>query len=231
MAGIGTAGTHPGGAGEPGGGGALGAASALLAKLEDALNIVAAVTIFVLMIATTISIASRIAGFPILGYLDISEQAIAIFAFLGAAYAQRLNAHIRMELLIGALPGRLKWLVEAIATFVGLCLVLTLIRYSWDFFLNAYLIGDSTVDIEFPTWPAKLLVPIAFSIWALRLALEVVGYLRLVIWPGAELIAVPRHLSASEEAEREIREAGIERDDDALVHEREHAAHRGEDAR
>ncbi len=88
-----------------------------------------------------------------------------------------------------------------------------LIRYSWDFFLNAYLIGDSTVDIEFPTWPAKLLVPIAFSVWAARLALETVGYLRLAIWPSAVPVAVPLQLSPAEEAEREIREAGIAREE------------------
>ena len=225
MAGLGTAGAHPGGPED--GGGALGAVSGALGRLEDALNVLAAVTIFVLMIGTTISIVSRIAGFPILGYLDISEQAIAIFAFLGAAYAQRLGAHIRMELIIGALPGRLRWGVEAIATFAGLCLVVVLIRYSWEFFLNAWQIGDSTVDIEFPTWPAKLLVPIAFTIWAARLAIETVGYLRLTIWPTATPVAVPLQLSPAEEAEREIREAGIERDDDALVHDREIAGREG----
>jgi len=224
MAGVGTAGADPGGSE---GGGALGAVSGGLAKLEDGLNIFAAVTIFVLMIGTTISIVSRIAGYPIIGYLDISEQAIAIFAFLGAAYAQRLGSHIRMELLIGSLPGRLRWAIEALATFAGLCLVIVLIRYSWDFFLNAWQIGDSTVDIEFPTWPAKLLVPIAFTIWAARLAVETVGYLRLTIWPSLTPVAVPLQLSPAEEAEREIREAGIERDDDALVHERETAGREG----
>lgn len=210
MAGVGTAGTHPGGAG---GGSLLGKVSDQLAKLEDLLNIVAAITIFVLMLGTTISIACRISGFPIPGYLDISEQAIAIFAFFGAAYGQRLGAHIRMELVIGALPGRLRWMIEALATFLGFLLILVLIRYSWDFFLNAYLIGDSTVDIEFPTWPAKLLVPIAFSVWAARLALETVGYLRLSIWPSAVPVAVPLQLSPAEEAEREIREAGIAREE------------------
>ncbi|SFH95322.1 TRAP transporter small permease [Albimonas pacifica] len=224
MAGVGTAGTDPG---ATGGGGALGAVSGLLGKLEDGLNIFAAVTIFVLMIGTTISIASRIAGYPITGYLDISEQTIAIFAFLGAAYAQRLGAHIRMELIIGSLPGRLRWAIEALATFAGLCLVIVLIRYSWEFFLNAWQIGDSTVDIEFPTWPAKLLVPIAFSIWALRLGIETLGYLRLTVWPSAEPVAVPLQLTPAQEAEREIREAGIERDDDALVHERETAGREG----
>lgn len=212
--GAGYAGDHPGAiAPNPEGGGPLGMLSSALGWVENGLNIFAAITIFVLMIGTTISIAFRIGGAPIPGYLDISQQMIAIFAFAGAAYAQRLGTHIRMELVIGKLGGRVRWLAEAVATFVSFLLVLVLIRYSWDFFMNAYVIGDSTVDFGYPTWPAKLLVPVAFTVWALRLALEVVGYVRLVIWPAAAPVAVPISLSAEEEAAREIREAGLKRED------------------
>lgn len=180
--------------------------SRLIAPLENALNVIAAVTIFLMMIGTTIGIASRLAGWPIPGFLDFSEQAIAVFAFFGAAYAQRLGAHIRMELGVGALRGRLRWLTEALVSFLALLIVLVLIRYSWDFFLNAYLIGDSTVDYQIPTWPAKLLVPIAFTIWALRLALEVAGFIRLAIWPDAAPVAVPLTPTVAEQAQREIRQ-------------------------
>lgn len=197
-----------------GGGGALQAASRALQWLENGLNIFAAVTIFVIMLGTTASIAFRLAGNPIPGYLDISEQAIAIVAFAGVAYAQRMGAHIRMEIVVGALKGRLRWLAEAVSSFLSLLLVLVLIRFSWDFFMNAYIIGDSTVDFEYPTWPAKLLVPVAFSVWALRLAIETVGYLRLFLFPTATPVAVPLTLSAAEEAQREIREAGADRDDE-----------------
>ncbi|MGM0583529.1 MAG: TRAP transporter small permease subunit [Pseudomonadota bacterium] len=197
-----------------GGGGALAALSSLVQRLENALNIFAAVTIFLLMMGTTASIVFRLAGSPIPGYLDISEQAIAIVAFAGAAYAQRLGTHIRMEIVIGVLKGRLRWAAEALGSFVSLLLVIVLIRYSWDFFMNAYIIGDSTVDFEYPTWPAKLLVPVAFTIWALRLTIETVGYLRLMVHPGAAPVAVPLTLSAAEEARREIREAGVDGDDE-----------------
>ncbi|WP_340109591.1 TRAP transporter small permease [Pikeienuella sp. HZG-20] len=190
---------------EAGADSALGRFSRLVGRFEDGLNVLAAATIFLIMIGTTVGIASRLAGWPIPGFLDVSEQAIAVFAFLGAAYAQRLGAHIRMELGVGALRGRLRWLTEALASALALLLVLVLIRYSWDFFLNAYLIGDSTVDYEIPTWPAKLLVPIAFTIWALRLAIEVAGFLRLAIWPGAAPVAVPITPTVAEQAQHEIR--------------------------
>lgn len=183
-------------------GGALATLSGWLGRLEDALNVLAAVTIFAVMIGTVISIVTRIVYAPIPGYLDVSELSIAIFAFLGAAYAQRHGAHIRMEMVIGKVPGRARYLCEAIAALAGLGLVLILMRYSWDFFLFAYQNGDSTVDYEIPTWPAKLLVPVAFAVWSLRLALESVGWMRMTVVGGAP-VAVPMIESVEEQARRE----------------------------
>lgn len=185
--------------------GLLGRVSALVAHLENALNVMAAAMIFIVMIGTTVSILFRLLFRPIPGYLDVSVLAIAVFAFLGAAYAQRLGAHIRMELVVGVLKGRLRWLMEAVVSLMAFAIIIVLIRYSWDFFLNAYLIGDSTVDYQIPTWPAKLLVPVAFTVWALRLAIEIVGFTRLVIYPDAAPVAVPLTPDAAEQAQREIR--------------------------
>ena len=182
----------------------LGKASWLLSKLENVLNVLAAFTILAVMLGTTVYIATRLLGFPIPAYLDISELAIAVFAFGGAAYAQRLGTHIRMELFVDFLRGRLRWLIEALSTLVALGLVIVLIVYSWDYFLNAWTIGDSTVDYDIPTWPAKLLVPVAFTIWAVRLVIELIGFIRLVIHPDAKPIAVPLILDPAEQAEQEI---------------------------
>ncbi|WP_420393023.1 TRAP transporter small permease [Acuticoccus sp.] len=175
-----------------------------LGWLENAFNVLAAVTIFLVMIGTTVGIAARLLGAPIQGQLELSELSIAIFAFLGAAYAQRLGAHIRMELGVNRFAGRARFAVEALATLLALALVVVLIRYSWTFFLNAYEIGDSTPDSNIPTWPAKLLVPIAFTVWAARLTLEFVGFVRLALFPGATPIGVPPILTAAEEAAQEI---------------------------
>ncbi len=186
------------------GGGPLGVIDRGLAVVEDLFNILAAITIFLVMMVTVVGIAARLAGSPIPGALDVTELSIGVFAFLGVAYAQRLAAHIRMDIVIMRFRGRLRAIIEAMATLAGLLLVLVLIRYSWDFFLNAYTIGDTTPDAEIPTWPAKLLVPVAFTMWAMRLTLEFIGFVRLVIWPSAAPVAVPKVLSPAEEAAHEV---------------------------
>ena len=185
-----------------------------LSVVENALNVIAAATILIVMIVTTLQIGARLMGQPVPGFLEASEQSIAIFAFLGAAYAQRLGAHIRMELFVRFVRGRARWLLELSTTLIALCVVALLIPYSIEFFLNAYTIGDSTLDYGIPTWPSKLLVPIALSIWLARLCVEAVGYGRLILSPEAEPIGVPILKSAAAVAEDEMKET-FGRDDAA----------------
>ena len=174
-----------------------------LTKIENFLILFSGISIFIVMILTSFQIISRVLGYPWPGYLELSE--FAIFAFLGVAYAQRTDAHIRMELIVGNLKGRIKWFVEFCSTLLGFLLILILIKYSYLFALDAYQIGDTTYDYLYPTWPAKALVPIAFTIWALRLLIELFGYLRMIINIDADPIAIPVIRSAEELADEEIK--------------------------
>ena len=176
-----------------------------LSIVEDYLIRISGVSLFIVMILTSFQILSRVAGYPWPGYLELSELSIAIFAFLGVAYAQRLDTHIRMELLVGNLTGRPKWLLEFISTILSFIVVLILIYYSMLFAIDAYIIGDTTYDYLYPTWPAKILVPIAFTIWAIRLFLEIFGFLRMILFKDLEPIAIPIMKTPEELANEEIK--------------------------
>ena len=126
-----------------------------LSKIEDFLVLFVGISIFIVMILTSIQIISRVVGYPWPAFLELSELAISIFAFLGVAFAQRMDAHIRMELLVANLKGRIKWTIEFIATFCAFIVIGILIYYSSLFAIDAYVIGDSTMDYLFPTWPRR----------------------------------------------------------------------------
>ena len=115
-----------------------------------------------------------------------------------------MDAHIRMELLVANLKGRIKWIAEFIATLFAFIVIGILIYYSSLFAIDAYVIGDSTMDYLFPTWPAKILVPLGFTIWFLRLFLELVGYFRLAINVESKPMYVPIIKTAEELANDEI---------------------------
>ncbi len=164
----------------------------LFFKLESILNLIGGLVIFLLVLLATTNVLGRwFFSLPVSGYIDWVEQAMAFFAFFGIAYTQREGGHIRMDMLIGHIKGRPLWFVELISSVIMLLITLVLIYGSWLHFLRAFQIGDSSLDINLPTWPAKLVVPIAFTILALRLLLNIWGYTRALIQGGDRPVAVP----------------------------------------
>lgn len=174
---------------------------------EDILNLVAAFAVFFLMFVGVAQIVGRtLLDFAIYGYIDWIEQSSSLFAFLGIAYAQRLGSHIGMDLTMGWTAAS-RWKVEFFSVAVTIVIITVLIYASFTNFLRAYSIGDSTMDIRLPTWPAKLMVPLALSVLWLRLGLQLCGYARMIAYPDGEPIAVPKLVSIESQVEDEIAEA------------------------
>ena len=187
---------------------ALAAAHRYWARLEDGMNLVAAAAIFFLMFVGVFQIVGRtVFNTAIYGYIDYMEQASALFAFLGIAYAQRVGAHIRMDLLLRGFSLRFLWSMELFAVLVALVAITVLVDTTWENFLRAWQLGDSTIDIKLPVWPTKLLVPVVLVVLWVRLLLQSLDYLRLIRHPDAEPIAVPVIETIEVQAKHEIDEA------------------------
>jgi TRAP-type C4-dicarboxylate transport system permease small subunit len=196
----------------------------LLARVENALNLFGGLLVFGLMFLGVAQIILRTAfRAPIFGYIDMVEVSMVGFAVLSIAFVQRVGGHVRMEILVARLKGRAHWLAEAIGTLLGMFIVGVLIPYSYSHFLRALNFGDSTIDIEIPTWPAKLVIPVALSILMLRFAVQLAGYVRLVANPELEPVAVPVLKDVEQLAEDEILHAGED-----IVHEHLSEMERGE---
>ena len=182
----------------------LSRADRLFFRLEALLNFIGGAVIFLLVFLATANVLGRwIFSLPIDGYVDWVEQAMAFIAFLGIAYTKRLGGHIRMDIVVGRLRGRVLWVVELISACLMLLVTLVLIYGSYLHFWRAYDIGDSSLDIHLPTWPAKFVVPLALTVLACRLLLQIWGYARAIRKGGDTPIAVPLIESAADVAAKE----------------------------
>ncbi|WP_255468420.1 TRAP transporter small permease subunit [Reyranella sp. CPCC 100927] len=177
-------------------------------RLEEGLNLLAALSIFVLMIVGMIQILGRtVFDFPIDGYIDWIEFFAILYAIAGISYCQSQGGHIRMEIVLGTLRGRRLWFFESLAVVIGLVVIGLLVYSTWQNFERAWRIGDSSMDIKLPLWPAKLVVPVALATLWLRLLLQLAGYLRLFLDPTRTPVAVPVAQSMAEAARKEIDDA------------------------
>ena len=176
-----------------------------LGGIEKGLNLAAGLLIFALMFLGVAQIILRsIFRAPIFGYIDIVEVSMVGFAVLAISFVQRAGGHVRMELLVARFRGRALWIAEAAGTALAIFIVAVLIPYSYRHFERALVLGDSTIDIEIVTWPAKLVVPIALSILLVRLVVQLAGYLRLAAYPAYEPVAVPLLKDVEQSAAEEI---------------------------
>lgn len=177
-------------------------------RIESTLNLMAGLVVFTLMLLAVAQIIGRkVFNLPIPGFIDWVEQFMVVFAFLGVAYCQRLGGHIRMDILIGKIRGRPLWLAEIVGVVLMMIAVAALVYGSFLHFERALNIGDSTIDIALPTWPAKLLVPVALGLLWLRLLVQLIGYGQALLNGEEVPIAVPMIEDAAAIAKREAEEA------------------------
>lgn len=185
--------------------GVIRAADRFLIPIEDLANLLAACAILLLMFLGVAQIVLRtVFNAPINGYIDLVQLSMASMAFLGAAYCQRLGAHIRMELLLGRLRGRALWAAEIFGTLVAMAIIGVLIWYTAQHFYRSFTLGDTTIDAEFPVWPSKLLVPVAFTIWFLRLSIQLFGSIRMFVDPARDAVGVVTIKNVADQAQDEI---------------------------
>lgn len=181
-----------------------------LEPVERFLCLISGLAVFSLMFLAAYSVGGRkFFASPLMGYVDFIEAAMPFIAFLGVAYVQRAGGHIRMDIFIGALRGRALWLFELISVLLILALILALVWGSWEHFDRAFDCArpwcsrDSTIDIGMPTWPSKIVVPIAFAVLVLRLILQVIAYGRAFVLGLEAPVAVPLIRSVAQQARDE----------------------------
>ena len=169
-----------------------------LLKLEQAFALVSGLAVFSLMFLAVYSVGGRkFFASPLPGYVDWIEAVMPLIAFMGIAYTQRDGGHIRMDILIGRLKGRALWFAETLSVVLILLLMLALVWGSWAHFQRSFDFAaplwsrDSSIDIGIPIWPAKLLVPVAFSVLCFRLIIQIYGYGRACILGLENPVAVP----------------------------------------
>ncbi len=178
-----------------------------LLRLETVFALVSGIAVFMLMVLAVWSVGGRkFFGTPLAGYVDWIAFAMPLIAIMVISYTQRNGGHVRMDILIGQLKGRALWAAETFSVMLIFILMLALIWGSWAHFQRSFDFAapmwsrDSSIDIGLPIWPAKLIVPMAFTVLALRLLLQIWGYGRAFVSGLENPVAVPLVQSAAEQA-------------------------------
>jgi len=142
--------------------------SALFGRLFDLFAALAALVLLAMVVLVTADIVLRNLGTG--GFVwatEVSEYALYLITLLVAPWLLRRGQHIRVDLILGLLPARMVWIVEAASDVVGLAVCLVMLRYGLGMAFDSWRIGSITIkNLVFPEWWLLAPLPVAFALLA-----------------------------------------------------------------
>jgi len=130
----------------------------------------------------------------------------AVFLFC-SGYTLLRNEHVRIDVINGRFSHRTQAWIDIFGTvFFLLPMALTFIYLSWPVFVRTWVHGEiSTNAGGLPIWPARILVPIGFTLLALQGISELIKRLAFVTGKGPDPIKRHDPLAAEKELAEEIK--------------------------
>ena len=142
--------------------------SATFGRLFDALAVLAALILLVMVVLVTADIVLRNltrTGFPWAN--EVSEYALYGMTLLTAPWLLRRGQHVRIDLLLSVVPARVAWLMEAAGDVIGFLVCVVMVRYGVHMAADSFRIGSLTIkNLVFAEWWLLAPLPIFFALLA-----------------------------------------------------------------
>lgn len=143
-------------------------------RLTAAIAALGAIAIAAIMVLTVADVVRRtLTDESIQGVVEVAPLLLLSAAALGMGYAEQTRIHVRTSMVTSRLPNVLALVFRAAGSVVT---VLVLAWVAWESLDRALLAiehGDVTPGfVAFPTWPAQVLVPLGFALFAFHVGVR-----------------------------------------------------------
>ncbi len=122
-------------------------------------------------------------------WLEVQWYMFAGMVLLGAPYTLKMNEHVRVDLVYGAVSERARIWIDIIGGFLFLlpiCLLLT--YFTWPWFVESWKLNEGSSNAGgLLRWPVKLMLPVGFGLMALQGVSEIIKRFAAL----RDLVAVP----------------------------------------
>lgn len=135
-----------------------------------------AVAIAAIMVLTVADVIRRtLTDKSIQGVVEVAPLLLLSAAALGFGYAEQTGIHVRTSMLTSRLPRAVALVVRAAGSLVSLLVLAWVAWEALDRAIGAVRNGDVTPGfVAFPTWPAQVLVPLGFGLFAFHVGVRLV---------------------------------------------------------
>jgi TRAP-type C4-dicarboxylate transport system permease small subunit len=136
----------------------------------DALMFLACLLLLLMTLLIGTDVISRNLGLGGMAWsAEASEDALYLVTLLAAPWLLRQGQHIRVDILLRALPPRIGWLLEWVGDLLGLACSLYFVWYGWKVLAASYQAGAITIKtLVTPEWWMLAPLPVAFALFAVE---------------------------------------------------------------
>jgi TRAP-type mannitol/chloroaromatic compound transport system permease small subunit len=127
----------------------------------------------------TLAIAVLMAGNVLLRYAfsigsvwsqELEWHLLAPLVLVGMTYALNQREHVRVDIFYARYPARVQAAVDVLAALLAVAISVLVIRYSFQYVQQSYVIGEISADpggLRY-RWALKALIPLGFALFALQ---------------------------------------------------------------
>ena len=143
-------------------------------------NILGSFLLITMMLLVATNVVLRyVFEIPLHGALEITEFIMVAIVYFTLSHTQAIKAHIRVELLHGAVSRRTSLIFDLIAYVFGLGIFILITWQTVMSFLDSWGILEETDGyIEFPIYPAKFTIPIGCFMLCIRFLVDIIDALK-----------------------------------------------------
>lgn len=156
------------------------------------------------VISTVNAIIRKVLNTSSNAWLEMQWVLFGAVFLLCAAWTLQANEHIRIDVVSSFLSKRVRNWIDVIGHLfflIPMCLVM--MYYSWPFFFRSFFQNEQSTNAGgLPVYPAKLLVPLGFTILLLQGISELIKRIAIMRGELADVSGGGHHEAAEAEAQR-----------------------------
>src|SRR5262245_56910168 len=144
--------------------------SAVFGRVYDVMMLAACLLLLFMALLIGADVATRNLGVGGIAWSnEVSENILYLLTLMSAPWLLRQGQHIRVDILLRALPGRTAWLLEWGGDILGLACSLYFVWYGWAVLAASYRAGAITIKtLITPEWWMLAPLPVAFLLLAIE---------------------------------------------------------------
>jgi TRAP-type C4-dicarboxylate transport system permease small subunit len=146
-------------------------------RLLQASGVLVAIVLFVIAMLMCLDIGVRAFNLGALPWvIEVAEYLMYACTFIGAPWALRQGAHVRVDIFVSGLPPRGARFVDRVVDIIGLTISLILLVYGVLAVIDAWR-GDMRAfkTWTYPEWVLLLAVPISCALLCVEFVLRFLG--------------------------------------------------------